>query len=80
MKIFPDSQGQLTPQSEVGSDRNSNSSKLLWLSRFLTCTNEEDPIKTKELEWSQNYTSIFRRSGTANSLVGDVMWPKFEFI
>ena len=28
---FSDAQGQLTPQSVVESDRNSNSSKLLWL-------------------------------------------------
>ena len=32
MQIFYDSQGKLTPQSEVGSTLNSNSSKLLWLS------------------------------------------------
>ena len=29
---FSDTQGQLTPQSVVESGRNSNSSKLLWLS------------------------------------------------
>ena len=32
MMIFSDAQGKLTLQSEVGSGRNSNSSKLLWLS------------------------------------------------
>ena len=32
MQIFYDAQGKLTPQSEVGSIWNSNSSKLLWLS------------------------------------------------
>ena len=32
MQIFYDAQGKLTPQSEVGSTLNSNSSKLLWLS------------------------------------------------
>ena len=31
MQIFYDAQGKLTPQSEVGSTLNSNSSKLLWL-------------------------------------------------
>ena len=30
--IFPDAQGQLTPQSEVEPGRNSNSSEMLWLS------------------------------------------------
>ena len=32
MGIFPDAQGQLTPQSEVEPCRNSNSSEMLWLS------------------------------------------------
>ena len=32
MGIFPDAQGQLTPQSEVEPGRNSNSSEMLWLS------------------------------------------------
>ena len=32
MQIFYDSQEKLTPQSEVGSALNSNSSKLVWLS------------------------------------------------
>ena len=32
MGIFPDAQGQLTPQSLVESGPNSNSSELLWLS------------------------------------------------
>ena len=31
-QIFYDAQGKLTPQSEVGSTLNSNSSNLLWLS------------------------------------------------
>ena len=32
---FSNIQGQLTPQSRVQSDSNSNSSKMLWLSLFL---------------------------------------------
>ena len=31
MEIFPDAQGQLTPQSLVRSDRISNSSEMLWM-------------------------------------------------
>ena len=46
MGIFPDAQGQLTPQSEVEPGQNSNSSEMLWLS-LLTCKNEEDPIKNE---------------------------------
>ena len=42
---FSDTPGQLTPMSVVEFRRNSNSSKLLWLS--FTCKNEEDPIKNK---------------------------------
>ena len=41
MQIFYDAQGKLTPQSEVGSILNSNSSKLLWLSLL------PDPIKNE---------------------------------
>ena len=32
MGIFPDAQGQLTPQSLVRSGRTSNSSEMLWMS------------------------------------------------
>ena len=32
MGIFPDAQGQLTPQSLIRSSRNSNSSEMLWMS------------------------------------------------
>ena len=38
---FSNIQGQITLQSRVESGSNSNSSKMLWLS----CKNEEDPIK-----------------------------------
>ena len=48
MGIFPDAQGQLTPQSDVGSSRNSNSVKT-FIIVLVTCTskNEEDPIKNE---------------------------------
>ena len=46
MGIFPDAQGQLTPQSTVRSGQISNSSKTLLLSS-LSSKNEEDPIKNK---------------------------------
>ena len=36
---------------------------------FVTCKNEEDPIKMKELEWSQHYTFILRCSRGANSKI-----------
>ena len=34
----------------------------------------------KALEWSQHYTSIFRRSSAANSVAGDGIWMKFKLI
>ena len=46
MGIFPDAQGQLTPQSLVRSGRISNSSEMLWMSS-ITCKYEEDPIKNR---------------------------------
>ena len=42
MGIFPDAQGQLTPQSLVQSGRILNSSEMLWMFLLLY---EEDPIK-----------------------------------
>ena len=54
---FYDAQGKLTPQSEVGSTLNSNSSKLLWLSLL------PDPIKTegaRVVTTMLHYPSIFK--------------------
>ena len=45
MEIFPDDQGQLTPQSVVKSGGIMNSSEILWC--FGTYKNEEDPIKNE---------------------------------
>ena len=51
MHFFYDAQGKLTPQSEVGSTLNSNSSKHLWLSllpaRMKKILSKEDPIKNE---------------------------------
>ena len=45
MGIFPDAQGQLTPQSLVRSGRISKSSEILLI--LVTCKYEEDPIKNE---------------------------------
>ena len=45
MGIFPDVQGQLTPQSLVRSGRISNSSEMLWMP--VTCKYEEYAIKNE---------------------------------
>ena len=44
MGIFPDAQGQLTPQSDVEPSRNSNSDVIVVL---VITKNEEDPIKNE---------------------------------
>ena len=66
MGIFPDAQGQLTPQSEVEPGRNSNSSEMLWLSLFIrdvmvvlvTCKNEEDPIKNEVARVATTFSTL----------------------
>ena len=59
MGIFPNAQGQLTPQSLVRSGRISNSFKILWMSS-LPASMKKIRSKMKALEWSQHYTSIFQ--------------------
>ena len=71
--IFSEAQGQVTPQSLVKSGRNSNSSKLLWLSS-LSARMKKIQSKIKEIECSQHFShyksiGIFRSSRAANSAV-----------
>ena len=54
MGIFPDAQGQLTPQSEVEPGRNSNSSEILWL-YLLPARMKKIHSKMKLLEWPQHF-------------------------
>ena len=54
MGIFPDAQGQLTPQSLVRSGRISNSSEMLWL-LSLPASMKKIQSKMKALEWSQHF-------------------------
>ena len=56
---FSHTQGQITPQSEVGSGRNSNSSEKLWLS-FLLPSMKKIRSKLKALEWPQHKLLIFQ--------------------
>ena len=60
MGIFPDAQGQLTPQSLVRSGRISNSFYMLWMSSLPTCM-KKIRSKIEALECSQHYTSIFQK-------------------
>ena len=50
---FSNTQGQITPQSEVGSGRNSNSSKMIQMSLLLPRI-KNIQIKMKALEWPQH--------------------------
>ena len=59
MEIFPDTQGQLTPQPEVLSGRMLNPSVILWLS-LLSARMKKIQSKIKALEWSQDYPLIFQ--------------------
>ena len=54
MGIFPDAQGQLTPQSLVRSGRISNSSEMLWIFS-LPASMKKILSKMKALEWSQHF-------------------------
>ena len=54
MGIFPDAQGQLTPQSLVRSGRISNSSEKLWMFS-LPASMKKIRLKMKALEWTQHF-------------------------
>ena len=55
MRIFPDPQGQLTPQSLVRSDRLSNSNEMLWMF-LLPASMKKIRSKMKALEWAQHFS------------------------
>ena len=59
MGIFPDAQGQLTPQSLVRSGRVSNTSEMLWMSS-LPASMKKIRSKMKALEWTQHNMKFFR--------------------
>ena len=52
--IFPDAQGQLTPQSLVLSGRISNSSEMLWM-LSLPASMKKIQSKMKAIEWTQHF-------------------------
>ena len=67
---FSDAQGQLTPKSEKESCRNSNSSKLLYLS-LLYARMRKIHAKLKVLEWSQHF-SHYKSMGIFPNAQGQV--------
>ena len=54
MGIFPDAQGQLTPQSLVGSGRIWNSFEMLWMF-LLPASMKKIRSKIKAQEWTQHF-------------------------
>ena len=77
MGIFPDAQGQLTPQSLVRSGRISNSSEILWMSS-LPASMKKIRSKMKALEWTQHFP-IITLGGVAMETSSRI-WPNFELI
>ena len=55
---FSNTQGQITPRSEVGSGRNSNSSAMLRMYLLLPRI-KKIRLKMKALEWPQHQILIF---------------------
>ena len=77
MGIYPNAQGQLTPESVVGYGRNSNSIESLLLS-LLPCKNVDDPIKMKALEWPQDFPHYNPMGAICchGKRISDPIWPK----
>ena len=76
MGIFPDAQGQLTPQSLVRSGLISNSSEILWMSS-LPANMKKIRSKMKALEWTQHfplYNCIVAMETSGR------IWPNFKLI
>ena len=79
--IFLDAQGQLTPQSMVGTGRISNSSEAFRSDVLITCKNEKLPIKNEGARVFKNIIhQLFRRSREDKSGVDGGIWPKFELV
>ena len=77
MGIFPDAQGQLTPQSEVEPGRNSNSFEMLWLS-LLPARMKKIQSKMKLLEWPQHFPHYNSMGAICchGNQSSDPTWPK----
>ena len=74
--IFPNSHGQLTHKSLVGSRRISTPSKMLWLSSPVSI--KQNPSKMKELEWSHDFPHYNPMGAICchGNQSSDPIWPK----
>ena len=79
MGIFPDAQGQLTPQSLVRSGRNFELVRDV-MDVLVTCKYEEDPIKNEGARVDTTLYSNFSDAQGQITGVGVGIWPKFELI
>ena len=77
MGIFPDAQGQLTPQSLVRSGPISNSFQMLWMS-LLPARLKKIRSKIKALEWSQDFPHYNPMGAICchGNQSSDPIWPK----
>ena len=77
MGIFPDAQGQLTPQSLVESGPNSNLSEILWLSS-LPASMKKIRSKMKAIERTQHFPNYNRMGAILchGHQSSDPIWPK----
>ena len=77
MGIFPDAQGQITPQSEVEPSRNLNSSEILWLP-LLFPRMKRIQSKMKFLEWPQHFPHYNSMGAICchGNQSSDPTWPK----
>ena len=80
MGIFPDAQGQLTPQSLVRSGRISNSFEMLWMSSLPASMKKIRSRRLRRLSGHNIIQQLFRRARADNSGVGVGIWPKFKLI
>ena len=72
---FSDAQGQITPKSVMKPCRNSNPSKLLWLT-LLPARMEKIHWKMKALEWSQRF-SYYKSMGIFPNTQGQLTHKSF---
>ena len=77
MGIFPDAQGQLTPQSFVRSGRISNSFEMLWMF-LLPASMKKIRSKMKALEWTQHFPHYNPMGAIPchGHQSSDPIWPK----
>ena len=77
MGIFPDAQGQLTPQSLIRSGRISNLSEMLWMFS-LPASMKKIPLKMRALECSQHFPPYIPMGaiGCHGHQSSDPIWSK----